>query len=298
MKKLTQSLQSNELGLLIDFSENYSCKYETEVQSVHFGASRVQCTLHTGMVYSSNFSQGFVTLSKSLRHDPSAIIIHIKKILDVYLATNPEIKKLHIMSDGPTTQYRTKKMFYLITQYLPQCYTQLEDITYNFSEAGHGKSSADGIGGYIKKLADDQVKYGTDVSNFDSLLAILRDRVKSVYIDCVTEEEILHIDAILPNNFKPFVGTMKVHQYTWNKLQHNCILFNSLSCFDCSNQNSCIHFAMGKIDYSLNETAEKMNKRLMPKTKTLKCLEKNVASDSSEQNRTISLRRSSRIKKN
>ena len=62
-------------------------------------------------------------------------------------------------------------MFYLITQYLPQCYThcQLEDITYNFSEAGHGKSSADGIGGYLKKFVDDQVKYDTDVSDFDSL---------------------------------------------------------------------------------------------------------------------------------
>ena len=111
MKKLTQSLQSNELGLLIDFSENYSCKYETEVQSVHFGDSRVQCTLHTGMVYSSNFSQGFATLSKSLRHDPSAIIVHIKKILDVYLIANPKITKLHITSDGPTTQYRNKKCF-------------------------------------------------------------------------------------------------------------------------------------------------------------------------------------------
>ncbi|KAK0072338.1 hypothetical protein PV326_000162, partial [Microctonus aethiopoides] len=113
------------------------------------------------------------------------------------------------MSDGPTTQYRNKKMFYLITQYLPQCYLQLENITYNFSEAGHGKSSADGIGGYIKKFADDQVKYGTDIPNFDSLLSILRECVKSVYIDCVTEEEISNIDAILPYSFKPFIGTMK-----------------------------------------------------------------------------------------
>ena len=72
------------------------------------------------------------------------------------------------MSDGPTTQYRNKKMFYLITQYLPQCCTQLEDIKYNFSEAGDGQSSADGIRGYLKKFADDQVKYGTDVSYFDS----------------------------------------------------------------------------------------------------------------------------------
>ncbi|CAH1109575.1 unnamed protein product [Psylliodes chrysocephalus] len=160
----------------------------------------------------------------------------------------------------------------------------------SLSEAGHVKSSADGIGGYIKKLADDQVKYGLDVTNVDSLLTILRYRVKSVYIDCVTEDEISNIDSILPSNFKPFIGTMKIHQYTWNKLQHNCILFNSLSCCDCSNKSPCINFAMGKIEYSLNDTAGKMNNRLLAKTKksensspkltkNLKCLEKDVAKD-------------------
>ena len=204
------------------------------------------------MVYSSNFSQGFATLSKSLRYDQSAVTVDIKKILDVYLIANPKIMKLHIMSDGPTTQYRNKKMFCLITQYLPQCCIQLEDITYNFSETGHGRSSVDGIGGYLKKFADDQLKYGTDVPDFDSLLSILRSRVKSVCIDCITEEEILKIDAILPNNLKPFVGTMKVHQYTWNKLQSNCILFNSSSCFDCFDENLCRNFSMGRIDYSPN----------------------------------------------
>ena len=95
-----------------------------------------------------------------------------------------------------------------------------EDITYNFSGAGHGKISADGIGGYLKKFADDQVKYGTDVSDFDSLLSILRSRVKSVYID-------------------------------------------SLSCFDCFNENLCKHFSMGRIDYSSNHKVEKTNKKLM-----------------------------------
>lgn len=31
------------------FSENYNCKYSTEVQAVHFGASHQQATLHTGV---------------------------------------------------------------------------------------------------------------------------------------------------------------------------------------------------------------------------------------------------------
>lgn len=44
-----------------------------------------------------------------------------------------------------------KKMFYLITQNMPQCNTQLKDITYKFSEASHRKRSADEIGGYLKK---------------------------------------------------------------------------------------------------------------------------------------------------
>ena len=50
-------------------------------------------TLHTEMIYSSNFSQGFATLPKSLRHDSPAIIVHIKKILEVYLIANPKIEK-------------------------------------------------------------------------------------------------------------------------------------------------------------------------------------------------------------
>lgn len=77
-KTLLNNLNADELVVLIDFSENYSCKYGTEVQSVYFGASRTQCTLHTGMLYGQNFSQGFATISQSLRYDPAAITAHLK----------------------------------------------------------------------------------------------------------------------------------------------------------------------------------------------------------------------------
>ena len=68
---------SEELVLLIDFSENYACKYGTEVHSVHFGASRAQCTPRTGMFYTVDHSQGFATISESLKHDPAAIVAQL-----------------------------------------------------------------------------------------------------------------------------------------------------------------------------------------------------------------------------
>lgn len=63
---LKGSLADSALFLHVDFSENYKCKYSAEPQSVHFGASRKQITLHTGVIYGKDFKEGFCTLSPSL----------------------------------------------------------------------------------------------------------------------------------------------------------------------------------------------------------------------------------------
>ncbi|KAI4473788.1 hypothetical protein M0804_015176 [Polistes exclamans] len=60
------------------------------------------------------------------------------------------------------------------------------------------------------------------------------------------------IDILLPEKFCPFTGTMKMHQYTWNKQNHGLTLFNSLSCLDCLLGVICIHFSMGQISYGHN----------------------------------------------
>lgn len=57
----------------VDFSENYACKLAEEVQGMHFGASRHQVSLHTGMIYTQQEAKPFSTLSSSTRHDAAAI---------------------------------------------------------------------------------------------------------------------------------------------------------------------------------------------------------------------------------
>lgn len=49
-KDCKENLQQNEATLHIDFSENYVCKLATEIQAYHFGGSRKEVTLHTGIL--------------------------------------------------------------------------------------------------------------------------------------------------------------------------------------------------------------------------------------------------------
>lgn len=51
IKSLKETIKESDILLHIDFSENFSCKYFEEIQSIHFGASRKQISIHTGVTY-------------------------------------------------------------------------------------------------------------------------------------------------------------------------------------------------------------------------------------------------------
>jgi hypothetical protein len=95
-----------------------------------------------------------------MRHDPSAIWAHLSKTLAYFLELCPSATAVHLVSDGPTTQYRSKNNFYyLSTLPFEMC---LQRITWNFLEAKHGK---DGVGAAVKRRADEIVAQGKDLPN-------------------------------------------------------------------------------------------------------------------------------------
>lgn len=109
-RQLRESLQANECLIHVDFSENYSCKYYNEIQSVHFGSSHQQATLHTGVLYiSEELPIPFCSISPSRRHDPPAIWAHLEPVLEMVKTKYPEVERLHFFSDGPATQYNRNK---------------------------------------------------------------------------------------------------------------------------------------------------------------------------------------------
>lgn len=161
-------LKENEAVILVDFSENFVGKYNREIHSVHLGSAKTQITLHTGVLYHNNISERkdsdeniegessfnspkcilFCSISSSLRQDPSAIWAHIMPVLKMLHQELPLIDTVHFQSDGPCTQYRNKKNFYLMTHFSNKF--GFKYVSWNLTEAGHGKSTADGIGAVLQ----------------------------------------------------------------------------------------------------------------------------------------------------
>ncbi|WAR20394.1 LOW QUALITY PROTEIN: hypothetical protein MAR_002232 [Mya arenaria] len=111
LKKLKETCKDDELIMHVDFSENYQSKLTEEIQSMHFGGSKRQISIHTGVAYVHNKTISFATISDTLSHAPPAIWAHLQPIILNLKDTYPRLKKLHMISDGPTTQYRCKNNF-------------------------------------------------------------------------------------------------------------------------------------------------------------------------------------------
>ena len=101
MKTLEESLSAEFCIIHIDFSENYACKYGIEPQSVHFGASKKQVSLHTDVVEEYGKDPFcFCSMSENTRHDPSAIWAHLHPVLLNIKLSSPGNRTVHFLSDG------------------------------------------------------------------------------------------------------------------------------------------------------------------------------------------------------
>ncbi|CAG9791138.1 unnamed protein product [Diatraea saccharalis] len=237
----TYGLTETEIALHIDFSENYACKYHEEIQSVHFGGSRNQVTLHTAVLYHLTFNKdknitSFCTVSSDLQHGPAAIWAHLHPILDYVQKELSHIKTIHIFSDGPATQYKQKNNFYLIATRFFEEY-RFDDLTWNFFESGHGKGAADGIGGSIKRLADHIVASGHDIVDASQFFDAVNNHSK-IKVFFVGKDNIAQILVTIPQGIPPLKGTMQVHQLLAQ--QPGMLSYRMLSCFcgkfcDCYN---------------------------------------------------------------
>lgn len=243
-------LNKDEVFVIVDFSENYQLKYGNDVQSRHFGASNEQLTLHTGAYFllaeaneedstSKVDINTFCTVSTCNRHDAPAIWAHLFPVFSKIKQDHGYVNKVHILSDGPTKQYRNKSNLHLFCHFMHDF--GIEVASYNFSESGHGKSIADGVGGVVKRTADRAVQNMKDVSNIDQFLTAVQELKVQVVV--IPESSIIEYDTLLTESklIKPIPETMKLHQCVWLADKKKTLFCRFLSCYDCRGSNNCIH---------------------------------------------------------
>ncbi|KAJ4947672.1 hypothetical protein JOQ06_009705, partial [Pogonophryne albipinna] len=187
-------------------------------------ASKVRVVKHREKVYSNpelleeyrrkereseEQSEAFTTVSSCLRHDAVATWAHLDPVLEHIKTSHPSAKNIHLVSDGPTSQYRNKVSFYLAST-VPFM-KGFKSVIWNFTEASHGKGAPDGVGRALKNLADRLVAYGTDIPDDEALLHNL-SKQSSVKLFKVTEEKVETYRELVPPSLKTVQGTLKVHQ--------------------------------------------------------------------------------------
>lgn len=243
LKKVKEALKEGELLFQIDFSQNYVAKFGTEIQSMHFGASKKQISLHTGVMYYKKEdkidSKSFCTAADNLDHQSHGVWAHLQPVLLDASARFPLTNTVHIFSDSPSSQYRNKGNFFFMKTMLPNIFKNLKISTWNFSEPGHGKGPMDGVGGAIKRSADEYVNHGNDIRSASDLVQVLGVKSSSMLIE-VTNSEVEEMKKLLPTDLPALKGIMGVRQVVYIKGAMYC---RRLSCFDCLKPSKpCKHF--------------------------------------------------------
>lgn len=258
IKTLKMNLQDTEVLIHVDFSENYCLKFHEEVQSFHFGGSRGQVSLHTVVIYYKHPEKGLstksiCTMSQCLTHDATAIWSHIIPLLNTAKQLVSSLSKVHFLSDSPSSQYRNRFIFFMITKIHEQVPT-VTTVTWNYQEAGHGKGAPDGVGAVLKRTADNHVKFGGDVGSFEDFVDLIREKVQSIEVTVISEEDINR--KKFPAHVPSFRGTIKVHQVIWSSELPYSVALRSLSCFICLNSYlPCEHQRhMGMLDMGFGQT--------------------------------------------
>lgn len=89
-------------------------------------------------------SQSLATLSPPLRHDKRAVWAHIKPVLEYVKSKHVrDTDTLHVISNGPITQYRNKTSCYLMSTVPFKM--GFKHLSWNYLERPHGKEAPDGV---------------------------------------------------------------------------------------------------------------------------------------------------------
>ncbi|KAJ4942266.1 hypothetical protein JOQ06_012132 [Pogonophryne albipinna] len=177
-------------------------------------------------------------------HNERAAWAHIKPVMQEMMQNSVQkIDTLHVLSDGPVTQYRNRANCFLLSS-VPYTWG-LKQITWNYSERAHGKGAPDGVGGAVKRMADNHVHGGKDLQNPKDLYEFLINReVENIRFKWIDESDINVFNEMLPPSVPKVPGLLKTHQ-----ILYFCpgeIYYRDLSCF-CQYPEMCECFKPTKM---------------------------------------------------
>ena len=209
VRTLRESLQPGEVTCQMDFAENWNTDQLNQVQSAYFDHDSV--TIHPCVVHipgqESAASYAFIAADKS--HNANMVYAVVKALISDLKVKLPRLRRVHFITDSPTSQYRNTTMFHLVATAKKLLGVE---VSWTYFEAGHGKGPCDGVGGAVKRIADQEVNKGSLIQNAWDLYKVMRllpSKIQYMYVTTNTiKEETAKIQQLPMKTVK---GTMKIH---------------------------------------------------------------------------------------
>ena len=208
-----EAMEEDDLAVLhVDWAEQHKLTEVKEIQTAFFNG-RYSYDIHTGYCYTKEDSHGFASLSDSSDHRAEAIRCALRPKI-VSLMEKGKTRFV-ICSDSPTSQYRNSKNVWLMKKLAQDLNISIRLL---FTEAGHGKSPCDGVGGNMKTQVEDVMltKFGDGdvepIHSAENVKQLIEEKTNLTYEIAVhTKEDIELVKESMPK-LGPLVGAMKVHE--------------------------------------------------------------------------------------
>ena len=231
VRELKSNLEPlKEVTCQMDYSENWAGKYPEEITSVYFDNDQI--SLHP-MVLHYKDEQGelqtksYVGISPDTTHTMPCTYAFIAGLLGRVLDTLPNLNTIHFITDSPSSQYRNRNVIELVRRF-PNLFGGMI-ATWNWLESGHGKGPCDGVGGSIKKKADNLVKSGKVMRTAKEFTKVLNAAgVKSVLFLVPQHEMFDRKEEVKLWRSPPANGVMAMHTIT---MRDGRMFMRKTSCF-------------------------------------------------------------------
>jgi len=211
-KKNATLVTSHTAVVQMDFSENYTCISQDEIQSAHWNQGQI--TLYTSVLWFRDQIMSHVVVSDYMAHNKTSAVIFAGEIL----AKLPEgVTEEKIWTDGPASQFKNKYIIAAMKELSRNCHDV--KLVWNFFATSHGKGPVDGVGGTLKRIAADKVRSRQCIINgmADFIAAVQHSSitVTSMTADAVKQHECeLHLDNIF-SEAKAIKGISDFHCFEW-----------------------------------------------------------------------------------
>lgn len=211
MEHVKSKVDGEEILVQVDFSENASLGYQNEIQSVHW--TYKQATLFTCHAWiKPDETENIVLVSDDLNHTKVSVHAFMTKLLSTLKQKYPSIKRVHVFSDGASSQFKQRFLFSNIHHWENDLKVALE---WHFFATSHGKGVVDGLGGTVKRSVWRYVKSGMgEAANPVDFSRIAAERNPGIQIMFVSQESIQAESARLNafwDDVTPVTNTHKLH---------------------------------------------------------------------------------------